>query len=221
VERFDRDCEPGTAPSQRSIACFISGGSVGSSAAPAPPSQMTEKEQLLSLAFGGNTFETMSSLVQEEIRQYLPVMNTASSEMDLPLPFWTHAERFPSFFRIARRVLPTPVSSTDVERMFSVCGLICTSNRASLSPNHVTVLTSLSLWLKEKYGYHNKRADKSADSYKRYVTISADLELVIPTDPEDPEDDGEYDPLFLIASFLIHTSYSYSSYLAIWGRYYL
>jgi hypothetical protein len=38
------------------------------------------------------------------------------------------------------------------------------------------------------------RADKSADdSCKRYVTISADLDLIIPSDPEDPEDDGEYD----------------------------
>jgi hypothetical protein len=34
-----------------------------SRAAPAPPSQMTEDEQIVSLAFGGNTFETMSSLV--------------------------------------------------------------------------------------------------------------------------------------------------------------
>jgi hypothetical protein len=67
-----------------------SGGN--SRAAPAPPSQMMEDEQIVSLAFGGNTFETMSSLVpiQEEIRQYLPVMNTASSERDLPLPFWTN-----------------------------------------------------------------------------------------------------------------------------------
>jgi hypothetical protein len=97
-----------------------------SRAAPAPPSRMTEK-QLLSLAFGGNAFETMSSLVpiQEEIRQYLRVMNTASSKMDLPLPLWTtHAERFPILFRIARRVLSTPTSSTDVKRMFSACGLI-------------------------------------------------------------------------------------------------
>jgi hypothetical protein len=169
---------------------------------------MTEK-QLFSLAFGGNAFELMSSLVpiQEEIRQYLPVMNTASSEMDLPLPLWTtHAERFPILFRITRRVMSTPTSSNDFERMFSVCGLICTSNRASLSPNHVTVLTSLSLWLKEKYGYHNKRADKNAESCKRYVTIFADLELVIPTDP--PGRRWRMRPL-LIASFLIHTSYSY------------
>jgi hypothetical protein len=56
-----------------------------SRAAPAPPSQMTEKH-LLSLAFGGNAFETLSSLVpiQDEIWQYLPVMNTASSEI------WTY-----------------------------------------------------------------------------------------------------------------------------------
>ena len=33
----------------------------------------------------------------------------------------------------------------------------------------------------------------SAESYTRYVTISADLALVLPSDPEDPEDDGEYD----------------------------
>ena len=72
-----------------------------------------------------------------------------------------------------------------------MCGLICTSNRASLSPDHVNVLTSLNLWLKEKYGYRNKRADMSAESCKRYVTISADLALVLPSDPEDPEDDGE------------------------------
>jgi hypothetical protein len=56
--------------------------------------------------------------------------------------------------------------TTDVERMFSVCGLICTSNRASLSPDHINVLTSLNLWLKEKYGYRNMHADKSADSCK-------------------------------------------------------
>jgi hypothetical protein len=121
-------------------------------------------------------------------------MNIGERPTTVTLPFWTtHAERFPILFRIARRVLPTPASSTDVEKMFSVCGLICTSNRASLSPEHINVLTSLNLWLKEKYGYRNMRAGKSADSCKRYVTISADLDLIIPSDPEDPEDDGEYD----------------------------
>jgi hypothetical protein len=88
-------------------------------------------------------------------KKALPKTSTsASTERDLPLPFWTtHADKFPVLFRIARSVLPTPASSTDVERMFSVCGLICTSNRALLSPDHVNVLTSLNLWLKEKYGY--------------------------------------------------------------------
>jgi hypothetical protein len=108
--------------------------------------------------------------------------------MDLPLSPWTtHAERFPILFRIARRVLPTPTSFTDVEKMFSVCGLICTSNRgSSLSPDHVNVSTSLNLWLKKrrsKYGYRNNHEDKSAESCKMYVTISADMELVISTDP--------------------------------------
>jgi hypothetical protein len=110
----------------------------------------------------------MSSLVpiQEEIGQYLPVVNIAVLERDLLSPLWTsHAERIPILFRIARRVLPTPASSTDVEKMFSVCGMICTSNRASLSPDHFNVLT-LNLWLKEKYGYRNVRADKSVDSCK-------------------------------------------------------
>jgi hypothetical protein len=47
----------------------------------------------------------MSSLVpiQEEIRQYLPLMNTASSKMDLPMPLWTtHAERFPFYFELQK-----------------------------------------------------------------------------------------------------------------------
>jgi hypothetical protein len=40
-----------------------------------------------------------------------------------------------------------------------------------------------------------------------YITISADLASVLPSDPEDPEDDGEYDQPVLLASFLIRHSY--------------
>ena len=82
--------------------------------------------------------------IDEELGRFLGVMGIASAAKQLPLLFWTEIPlSFPILWRIARRVLPTPASSTDVERLFSVCGLICTDLRGNLSPEHVNMLASL------------------------------------------------------------------------------
>ena len=103
----------------------------------------SEEEQLLEMLSGERGLSTVIP-IDEELGRFLGVMGIASAAKQLPLLFWTEVHlSFPILWRIARRVLPTPASSTDVERLFSVCGLICTDRRGNLSPEHVNMLASL------------------------------------------------------------------------------
>ena len=93
---------------------------------------------------GERGLSTVIPIDEELLGRFLGVMGIASAAKQLPLLFWTEVPlSFPILWRIARRVHPTPASSTDVERLFSVCGLICTDLRGNLSPEHVNMLASL------------------------------------------------------------------------------
>ncbi len=61
-----------------------------------------------------------------------------------PLGWWKENEgRFPNMSKLARSFLCIPASSTPAERIFSAAGNICSQKRASLSCEHVDMLTFL------------------------------------------------------------------------------
>ena len=63
------------------------------------------------------------------------------------MKFWAkQAKQLPILARVARRILCVPVTSSQVERLFSASGRICTFDRARLKPMNVDVLTSLHVW---------------------------------------------------------------------------
>ena len=86
-----------------------------------------------------------STLLQKEWVVYNELANSSKGEN--PLTFWSkHAKQLPIIARIARRILCVPVTSSQVERLFSASGRICTFDRARLKPANVDILTSLHVW---------------------------------------------------------------------------
>ena len=70
-----------------------------------------------------------------------------SSKGENPMDFWsTHAKHLPILAKVARRILCVPVTSSQVERLFSASGRICTFDRSRLKPANVDILTSLHVW---------------------------------------------------------------------------
>lgn len=65
---------------------------------------------------------------------------------DDPLSWWRENEgRFPTLSNVARSLLCIPATSTPAERIFSAAGNICSQKRASLTRDHVDMLTFLSI----------------------------------------------------------------------------
>lgn len=61
-----------------------------------------------------------------------------------PLQWWRDNEgKFPNLALLARSYLAVPATSTPSERLFSAAGNIVSKKRASLTPDHVDMLTFL------------------------------------------------------------------------------
>lgn len=61
-----------------------------------------------------------------------------------PLTWWkANAPRYPTLAKLAKSLLCIPATSTPSERLFSAAGNIASKKRASLSPEHVDMLTFL------------------------------------------------------------------------------
>ncbi|XP_057715736.1 E3 SUMO-protein ligase ZBED1-like [Corythoichthys intestinalis] len=66
------------------------------------------------------------------------------SKKENPLTWWEkNAARYPTVAELARSLLSIPATSTPSERLFSAAGNIVSKKRASLSPEHVDMLTFL------------------------------------------------------------------------------
>lgn len=66
--------------------------------------------------------------------------------------FWWKANqgKYPTLASLAKSVLCIPVTSTPSERLFSAAGTIASKKRASLTPEHVNMLTFLHHNLKDR-----------------------------------------------------------------------
>lgn len=66
------------------------------------------------------------------------------SKRENPLSWWeNNAARYPHLAQLAKTLLCVPATSTPSERLFSAAGNIASKKRASLSPDHVDMLTFL------------------------------------------------------------------------------
>lgn len=80
--------------------------------------------------------------VQREVLQYFGEQPLSKKEN--PLLWWrANAARYPTLARLAKYFLCIPATSTPSEHLFSAAGYIASKRRASLSADHVNMLTFL------------------------------------------------------------------------------
>ncbi|XP_061542548.1 E3 SUMO-protein ligase ZBED1-like [Phycodurus eques] len=86
--------------------------------------------------------EQLRQAVQREVLQYFGEQPLSKKEN--PLPWWkTNAIRYPTLAKLAKSFLAIPATSTSSERLFSTAGNFAPKRRASLSSEHVDMLTFL------------------------------------------------------------------------------
>ena len=80
--------------------------------------------------------------VQREVLQYFGEHPLSKKENSLP--WWrANASRHPTLAKLAKSFLGIPATSTPSERLFSAAGNIASKRRASLTSDHVDMLTFL------------------------------------------------------------------------------
>uniref|UniRef100_A0A1A8M216 HAT C-terminal dimerisation domain-containing protein n=1 Tax=Nothobranchius pienaari TaxID=704102 RepID=A0A1A8M216_9TELE len=80
--------------------------------------------------------------IQNEVLAYFGEQSLPKK--DDPLIWWkANEQRFPTLAKLANSLLCIPATSTPSERLFSAAGNIVSKKRASLSPEHVDMLTFL------------------------------------------------------------------------------
>jgi hypothetical protein len=119
-----------------------------------------------------------NALERSKFEQQLKEANSSL----LPENFWyDHTELLPCLAYLASRILSAPACSSDVERLFSVSGQICTQKRTSLSPVMVNMLSSLHVWLRdtEEYDtYKRVRREIRCRAYAQRTIDNATLKVV-------------------------------------------
>ena len=102
----------------------------------------SDSEETSSQNDSGDEADVISHSVREEILKYFGEQPLPKSTD--PLQWWKANEaRFPSLAVLANSYLCVPATSTPSERLFSAAGNIVSKKRASLSPEHVDMLTFL------------------------------------------------------------------------------
>lgn len=90
----------------------------------------------------GDGEDSISQMVRNEMLMYFGEQSLGKTES--PLKWWKANEaRFPTLAMVAKSFLCVPVTSIPSERLFSAAGNIVTKTRASLSAEHVDMLTFL------------------------------------------------------------------------------
>ena len=86
-------------------------------------------------------------------------------------------------------------SSTDAERFFKTTKAICADHRSLLSPDMVNMCSSLNVWLTDENDYRDSREANRAGKSKRFTTLSANLQMIVPTETNSEDDDDEIDDI--------------------------
>lgn len=129
--------------------------------------------------------------LHEEVTKYIRIMKPLAEDSRDAMQFWsTHHSSLPILFSIIKRILPARPCSTDVERLFSLTGHICSPLRARLSPEMVNKQACLNMWLRDHYGIFNSTRVKARNlAFVKFVTINVNLSIKRPEVPDDKEDD--------------------------------
>lgn len=86
--------------------------------------------------------EDEEEMLRKEVQMYFGEHKKVRSLS--PLQWWRDNEvKFPNLAQLARSYLAVPATSTPSERLFSAAGNIVSKKRASLTPDHVDMLTFL------------------------------------------------------------------------------
>lgn len=86
--------------------------------------------------------EDLNTQIRNEVLAYFGERPLAKEEN--PLDWWRdNKDKYPTLAKLAKSYLCIPSSSTPSERLFSAAGNIASKKRASLSPEHVDMLTFL------------------------------------------------------------------------------
>ena len=86
--------------------------------------------------------EALESKGRYEVLTYFGEKPLAKEQ--IPLHWWkAHKDRYPTLASLAKAYLCIPATSTPSERLFSAVGNIASKKRASLSQEHVDMLTFL------------------------------------------------------------------------------
>lgn len=156
-----------------------------------------EFEDRVALEAIENLSETLDKRIPliEEWDSYKKLVSTLSPLERDPMTFWTkYNKEMPILCRMVRRIFPARACSTDVERLFSLTGRICSPLRNRLLPSMVNILACMNIWLREKFEYFNRTAQRySQANVSKFVAINVNLELINPNCEWDVEDSDESD----------------------------
>ena len=89
------------------------------------------------------------------------------------------------------RVFATMASSTDVERFFKITKAVCADHRSTLSSDMVNICASLNVWLTDELDYRDSKEASRQGKSKRFTTLNANLEMVVPVDDDSEDEDDE------------------------------
>lgn len=136
----------------------------------------------LTSAFGAAPTAAMQSPIDLELCTYISMMHNYIPTND-NFYFWqANKATFPILYTKARFILGMSACSSDVERLFSATGNICTPKKNRLSPAHLENIVMLRHWMQyERYG--DTRSASRLSSIYKYCKVNTDL--VVDSDPFD------------------------------------
>ncbi|KAF1764031.1 hypothetical protein GCK72_003977 [Caenorhabditis remanei] len=148
---------------------------------PPPPKKMKLAESNFLRFVEAQTESVNSGSTKKEIVEYESLIQSARPPIQsCPLNFWlTHSTRFPKLSILASHFLSIPLSSAQVERLFSRCGELMSSSRRnrlkSITVNDMLLNAALGqMSLQEKKEDEDSSVSESGDDSEEESDSSAD-----------------------------------------------
>lgn len=116
-----------------------------------PPDTLSKEPSVIEKVLGSSdsnasdeddSEEQINQIIQKKVLMYFGKHPPPKKEN--PLAWWkTKEARYPTLAKVAKSFLCIPATSTPSKRLFSTAGIIVSKRRASLSLEHVDMLTFL------------------------------------------------------------------------------